>query len=287
MRKSIFLNDVTCIDHAYLDENNLVKGRSFLLSVIVTGEVPDSNLEQVVIDFSKCKKLIKECVDSNEDGFDHKCWVNDSVELVESNGYYNLDTPETKFSVPMNAIKIISEDYNLDIQNQIESFLQSKFPDIGITVSISLIDAISDDSVYYFQYVHGLKNSSSWGCQNLLHGHTSYINFWIVGDDRSNMYDKIYNDYELDDFMFIYSDNIISQTEDELQIGYETERGKFELIINTKLYSDLDIKVRIIDKETTIENLLEYILKDINIPVDTFMVSEGLQKGAIEFNWGK
>lgn len=281
MRKSIFLNDVTCIDHGYLNDQGFIEGRSFLLDVIVTGDIPDSNAEQVVIDFSKCKKLIKQCIDDNETGFDHKCWVKDYQYEDLLDGYIEIKSNSTQAVVPKNAIKE-TNNFESDIKNQLESFLQSKYPDIDITIEIKLKDYI-EESEYprvYFNYSHGLKNSSSWGCQNLLHGHTSFIELY----SDTHIDTRLLDDFDKVSLMFIYKDNIIFDKNGIMIISYVTERGTFHLNIDKNKYDSFGIYVIILDTETTIENLIDYVERIVKTSSTNWLkVSEGLQKGAVKF----
>ena len=73
MRSTMFLSDVTVLDHAYIDDSGFIVGGSFHPCFNVSGEIDGT--EQVVVDFSAIKKQIKALIDSKETGYDHKLWI--------------------------------------------------------------------------------------------------------------------------------------------------------------------------------------------------------------------
>ena len=68
-RATMFFDNVTDLDCALIKDGNIV-GRSFKIAAEVTG--PIQTEEQVVIDFSACKKEMKRLIDHDKLGFDHK-----------------------------------------------------------------------------------------------------------------------------------------------------------------------------------------------------------------------
>jgi len=280
-RSSIFLNSITCIDHGILTKEGIVVGGSYMLSVVVDGDVPEDDPEQVVIDFSKCKKLIKACIDDNENGFDHKLWVDPKYcDLTIVDGRYNIRTESTVLELPQDGVKIINHDnLLLQMNQQIQDYLSSYYPTIDIK-TISTISALADDQPgpnkqrRYFNYVHGLKNSSSYGCQTV-HGHTSYYEYTTNGDDVTAP------DYS--NIVFIFAENIVENVH-WLTIVYITPaRGYFKFSILKDKYAAAGIAIRIIPTETTIEHLVNIIANDFGDDISkitSLVTSEGLQKGA-------
>jgi hypothetical protein len=133
-----------------------------------------------------------------------------------------------------------------------------------------------------FRYVHGLKDSTSYGCNNIAHGHGSFI---TADKNPSNILQDIADD--LDNTVFIRSDNIakfsqVAEIVDTISIQYTTSRGPFSMILSTPHH-----KVVILNTETTVEYLAQYVktkygaqMKDLGITY--FCISEGLSKGAVE-----
>jgi 6-pyruvoyl-tetrahydropterin synthase len=284
MQSTMFLSNLTVVDHAYVNQYGDIVGGSFNPSFVVEGEVDEK--EQVVIDFSTCKKDIKSIIDSKEIGLDHKLWIgnfsNCSVEATANNASYIITTPQWVIEAPENAVRFVDETYydvdsiGMAMQSFVTRELQKKYPTVNVKV-YNNVDAhglpfLKDKS--YFRYSHGLKNSTSWGCQNIAHGHLSYIS--IVGEDEIGakaLSQKIAA--ELDGIMFVWTEN-----ETQTGLGYTTERGEFKLTVRG------NPKIQYCTTETTIENLVEMIsvmyAKDLkSIYAEQIYVSEGLSKGAV------
>lgn len=282
MKSSIFLNDISVIDHAYINEEGQVIGGSFHCSFIVTGETDPT--EKVVVDFSTIKKDIKDVIDG-EDGFDHKLWLF----MVSSNYSFTkvdeimveITTPASVLKLPRNAISMIpfAKNYtdivNLElfIADVVELALYNKYKGIDLKVKCILKEnfvlpaGTSDWNVIPFRYVHGLKDSTSYGCQNLYHGHYSYITTFD--------YNLQFKEDFKNSVIFINKENIISETDEYIEVSYTTEqRGYFYGLF----YKNRNVLI-VLDTETTIEFLAEYVKNKYDIN-GSFYISEGLSKGA-------
>lgn len=309
---SITLCNVTVIDHAYIDNEGMVVGGSFHASWIVTGSLDP--VEKVVVDFSTIKKELKGWIDSNDCGFDHKLWiiegwskVTDLKEFCNEDGSTSLliTTPNVVLNVPQSAIKhikdvpLIEPGYDLDyISAAMTIFLQNNlrplYPAANLVIDTHLsvkcetfdpIDLVGTQPVY-FRYTHGLKDSTSWGCQNIAHGHLSFIVGHYFEPEMTDQKHVRVNQYlrtiaqTIDNTVFINQSNIVQLTDTGVQIEYTTPRGTF-----SGIYSNNHNFV-ILETETTIEYIVEYVkttfgkkLRDMGIV--SLTVSEGLTKGAI------
>ena len=119
-RSTMFLNDLTVVDHAYIDDNGCIVGGSFNPCFEVSG-TPDA-VEKVVVDFSTIKHDLKEMIDRHnfvfsKNGFDHKVWIiegysNVSMIRMEGNSTYStvtITTPAMALTVPGDAVKMIPQ----------------------------------------------------------------------------------------------------------------------------------------------------------------------------------
>ena len=288
MRSSIFLSDLTVVDHAYIDNVGRVIGGSYNPGFVVTGEVSDD--ESVVVDFSTIKKDLKTHMDKHIfnidfNGFDHKLWIIEGFSncklregTLDDDNRIEVITPAFIGLFPSDAIRYI--------QNPLEAQLSDAF--IGSQFAIHLTDCLTE--IYpninlnvecfntrnvhvinqeiplrYFRYSHGLKDSTSYGCQNLGHGHLSFIQH-----EDTRMCDHI--SQQLHNAVFINAGNIIQEDDGELTIEYTSQRGYFRGTYN-KLFN----KLIVLPTETTIEYIAEYVRDMFNI--NNFYISEGLSKG--------
>lgn len=295
MKSTLFLNSLTCVDHAFINDKGQVIGGSYHPNFEVTGQVEE--VENVVVDFSKVKKELKAFVDDKENGFDHKLWIisgySNVTSIQETGGYIRIETPALKLEMPRNAVKVFESSYNDSFIDTLEGefntyltkLLSEAHPELGIEVKTTMTtDTFSTtDSPQMFRYSHGLKNSSSWGCQNHSHGHLSFIEFprkarSDAGKSQSALYAAV---AAMSNSLFINKENITADTPEALTIEYTTPRGRFWAEYNKSL-----TKMEVLDTETTIEFIAEWfvnkhrqILEDAGV-VRVF-ISEGLSKGAV------
>lgn len=285
---SMFLRNVTCIDHAFVDNRGFIEGGSYHQEIIVTGEVDEH--EQVVVDFSAVKKQIKAIIDAKETGFDHKLWIikgwSDCQVNNLENGYVQVVTPHHILVAPRNALKIVEgfQGYQMNpfdaVETQMTKEVEAGLNEANgvdcIKVQIKLTKQVFGEDAVKFTYFHGLKNSSSWGCNNIAHGHTSFVEVYDDLGQRIKEVEKIIAHY-LDGAMLIFKENL----ETPNKISYETPRGKFSLSFTE------DVKTIVMEQETTIENIVEHVCERMKPVLDFYAVSkvfisEGLQKGALK-----
>ena len=292
MKSTLILNDLTCIDHAYIDNRGDLIGGSFHATVIITGEVTDD--ESVVIDFSTVKSAIKGYIDNKYTGYDHKLWIlaDSKVEVSVHANALSVTTPSWKINTDQNSLRCIDCMYSKHhIAKHMAKYLEEMLEDgSGVTFKVAVelntnIHALeSGISTYMFRYAHGLKNSSSYGCQNIAHGHLSYIQ--LLDNDMYAAYTSDLNDAmnniakQLDNTYFVSESNVTYNSDGILGITYEScDRGVFSAVIDTNA-----VKVVILPVETTVEYLSAYIkdlCSDLPEAVKYLVVSEGLSKGSI------
>lgn len=290
MRSSLFFAEghITTIDHAYIDHYGDIVGGTIAPAFEVDGDIEVN--EQVVIDFSYCKKQIKNIIDDNETGIDHKLVIGDwsNITEVKELGVNHLvvETPKWSIEGPGNMFHFARANSYQDMYEYIGEFVESKLLKQyqGIKVYSwggrrmgMMPDWMETPSL--FRYTHGLSKSTSWGCQNIAHGHLSYIA--IEGYDSTGatiLQQKIASD--LDNSMFVFRQNL----QEDSSISYETPRGFFRL-----LPKEAPVKTLLVDTETTIENLVQFVAdkyeKELDeVQASKLYVSEGLFKGStIEF----
>lgn len=296
---TMWLGQVTTIDCAFIMEDGNVLGASYNPKFTVSGSI--DNEEQVVEDFSSIKKKLKSQIDDKETGFDHKLIISNRSGIISTKlvGHtYVIKTKMFEIRVPDNGVRFIEEDLEKNSFDTftiaLEEYLNKLNPTLKIkcfnTTDIEGMPGQNNRNVFYFSYTHGLKNSSSFGCQTL-HGHLSYLAVASVpiSNDEVVEFGKTIKKVvdKFDNTMFIWSSNW-----DELSktVTYESKcRGTIQI----KIISD-DAKYQIIDTETTVENLTNFFVEQIKAEcltdgldvnkISSIYVSEGLTKGAMYEN---
>lgn len=285
MKSTLFLRDLTCLDHASIDEFGVLAGMSYNVDVMVTGEVDEQ--EQVVIDFSKCKHQIKELIDDFEQGFDHKCWVAHHEIREVSDETWAVETPYLTLSGPKHLFREMSPHIKSEqfIEAYLEENLSGEYPEILIEVHLRPVGFYrGSDSRFLFRYAHGLKHSSSCGCKRIAHGHLSFVelrtkelaNRNIVGAILHDMQSYIRNVY------FAHSENVVEVSDNQVVVKYTCDAGDdYKIRLNTDVHN-----VIILNTETTVENLANWLVQRYRTELEKAGVtrvymSEGLMKGAV------
>ncbi|EHM1384105.1 hypothetical protein KFS98_003592 [Salmonella enterica] len=324
---TIFFANQNCIDFGYIRRDGAPIGFSVNPSFTLTGRIEEK--EQVVIDFSDSKKKLKEFMDAS---FDHRLVVFrckdgslsgvDAAETDNETGRttFHLKSGLGSITLPEDAFVIVDiQDSVLDVsesdfvQGNLQVFLKDYceaamekhygFPvKVGVKMATYMLsfgdlwettmDPIS------FQYVHGLKNSTSYGCKNIAHGHLSYLHFQKDVNVPMELTMEVGKDYyeltrRLTNCIFINKENLTTQGAPDEQfdvISYVTDqRGFMEMALNTSALADIkDVNVHVCDKETTIENLAEYVslliakeFPALSSVATEMYISEGLTKGCL------
>ena len=297
MKSTLIFNELTCVDHAYIDSEGRIVGGSFMLNVILTGSVQAG--EEVVIDFSKGKKQIKAVIDDHATGFDHKLWImNDSPAVLSfaEAGNTTVETNCVKLQLADDAIRRVDGTYFdlKSIEQAFSSHLEEALNRDGEATKYSVICRLSpvpvahNGSQYAFRYAHGLPHSSSYGCQNIAHGHLSY--FMLMDENYHPVkhtevpYKELLNiAMELDNTYFYHKGNYRGKSVEldtgVIHVGYESQRGAFAASFVEGTHKLVELET-----DTTIEHLIEYMkpkFQQFKGIAKYLMVSEGLAKGAI------
>lgn len=285
MQSSMFLGDTTNIDHAYIDENGVVVGGSYRPKFFVTGDIDP--VENVVVDFSTIKKTLKAIIDDKVSGYDHKLWWINGVsegEISFVEDQVHIITPYVNITGPKDIVKLIDGDVDEYFVKELTVLLNQKYPNVNITIentmttTFDLMPHVNSDA-FRFRYVHGLKESTSWGCQNIAHGHLSYIAAETTNELATNMLLAGIAS-TLDGSVFVWHDNITGHDQDGsmVTVEYTSGRGHMKMEVHDSL-------VVPIETETTVEHLVEFVAAEYgemlrNAGVTRLHVSEGLSKGA-------
>lgn len=300
MNSTLFFNNITCIDHAFVDNIGNIVGGSYHPIITVKGKVTED--ESVVVDFSSGKKLMKSIIDhdNGEIGLDHKLWIIPGYSACMTKNYsdthYEIETRNgSRVVLPKTDVHIVSGNFTGSVMQtvatDISSILSQQMSEYEFDVELTQSAFSVTQNPMMFRYSHGLKNSTSYGCKNIAHGHLSFFEITKFGNDYREDCDDCKTGLRLieetlkgiNGSMFIMRENIISEDEQWIEFGYEyeTPRGKMWAKINRNQQANI-----IVDSETTIEYLAEFIAKRMMnalllAKVKEFRVSEGLQKGVV------
>ena len=290
---NLFVNDLTVIDASYLCEKRGMVGESWILDVVMHG---DLNEMSMVLDFSKVKKQIKQLVDQY---VDHRLLVpvdNDAVETTSiQSGYSQVDLmrgekgihlhcPDEAFCF-IDAKEISIESVTKHIHHVLQGHLPSNVASIDVTLRHEKLDGA------YYHYTHGLKKHDG-NCQRIAHGHRSPIQILVDGQrdiEREHAFAQRWQDIYLasiEDLVEVEHLELSehangSSSDTHFGFRYTTSQGDFQLAI---AHSETEV----LNTDTTVELLAVFIANEIAPSLNEgqslqIIAYEGVGKGAMAF----
>lgn len=291
----LFVNDLTVIDFSYCCEERGIVGESWIVDVLLEGELNEMSM---VLDFGVVKKQIKAIID---EAVDHKLLlpikssivkVQDSttqedseyVDLMSRRGSYFLQSPKQAFAkIPADKIDIASvTDYLLQI-------IKAELPENVKGLSLVLREENIDSD--YYHYTHGLKLHDG-NCQRIAHGHRSKIQLF-KNDERDFSLEKQWCERWQDIYIASEGDRVGKSeielssnaqsllTDEHQYFSYWAPQGRFDIAVPSNV---LDV----VDCDSTVELLADFICRQLkkSYPKDVIKVVafEGVAKGAIAYD---
>ncbi|NMH58481.1 6-carboxytetrahydropterin synthase [Alteromonas ponticola] len=286
----LFVNDLTVMDFSYLCHERGMVGESWIVDVILDGEL---NEESMVQDFGIVKKNLKRLIDEY---VDHKLLVpaEHSATTVINSGdesevevrFQCADARQIMLRCPAEAYAFIYSDTvtMASVGDYLKEIIATHLPDNVDNITLNLRTEIID--VPYYHYTHGLKKHDG-NCQRIAHGHRSRIDLFsndkVDQQSQKNWAERwadIYIATE-EDLVDISSRKITGQIDnasDYWCFAYESSQGYFELIMHKSA-------CEVITTDSTVECLAQFIyeqqkqrLPDSKIKVIAY---EGVGKGAM------
>lgn len=287
----LFVKDLTVIDASYLCATRGMVGESWILDVVMSGELNEMSM---VLDFSRVKKQIKHLVDEY---VDHRLLVpmrDPAVHLATTkDGYSTLDILRGEKGIhlhcPDEAYCLVDTDAITveTVTEHVYQVLKGELPANVQGLEITLRHENIDGAFYH--YTHGLKKHDG-NCQRIAHGHRSPIELLVNGKrdaEREQQWAQRWQDIYLGsaEDQANVNDLTLSQhaqsVSDETHYGfrYTAPQGEFELAIARS-------ETEILETDTTVELLAGYIAQHVKATLtddDTLDVVayEGVGKGAM------
>ncbi|ELR66677.1 NADPH dependent preQ0 reductase [Photobacterium marinum] len=286
----LFVRDLTVIDASYLCEKRGMVGESWILDVVMSGELNEMSM---VLDFGRVKKQIKKLVDEY---VDHRLIVpmkNSRIHVAASKpGYAMVDLLREGKSIHLNcpeqAYCYIDDDVVTieSVTHHLYKVLEGKLPDNVQGLELTLRHEKIDGAFYH--YSHGLKKHDG-NCQRIAHGHRSPVELIVDGQRDAELEQKWAERWQ--DIYLGSSEDLISVSEltlsekaavatDTSHYGfrYTAPQGEFELAIAR-------FESEVLDTDTTVELLADYIAEQVSEMVPgkalDVVAYEGVGKGAM------
>lgn len=288
----LFVNDLTVIDFSYLCTTRGVVGESWIVDVLLDG---DLNEMSMVLDFGVVKKQIKAIIDL---AVDHKLLLpclepalsvsnshfNDDHEFVDFNsavGSYHLQSPACAFAkIDSKIIDIAS------ITTHLTAIIKQALPSNVKGLTINLREEKIDSD--YYHYTHGLKLHDG-NCQRIAHGHRSTIQIFENGQRSSTLehqwcerWHDIYIASECDRIdqanAQLSEQAMAILTPDHQFFSYLAPQGRFDIAVPINV-------LEVVDCDSTVELLADWIARQLKKQTSEsrfkVIAFEGVGKGAI------
>ncbi|MCL1068345.1 6-carboxytetrahydropterin synthase [Shewanella olleyana] len=284
----LFVKDLTVIDFSYLCPIRGMVGESWIVDVLLDGGLDEQNM---VLDFSKVKKTIKNTID---DVADHRLLIPTAcsevrwqqkgdrvwMDFSSKHGDIHLACPSQAFAlVPTEVIDFES------VNSFLIKALREALPDNVEGISLTLRNEVLDTP--YYHYTHGLRKHDG-NCQRIAHGHRSPITVFENGI-AAPKWDQYWADRWQDIYLgseedvvdvasLVLSKQTVVSNESHYGFHYQAPQGDFQLAMPRACCD-------IIPHDTTVELLAQFIAETMSdkSPSSEFKVIafEGIGKGAI------
>ncbi|GAA4356421.1 6-pyruvoyl trahydropterin synthase family protein [Kangiella marina] len=278
---ALFVDQLTVIDFAFFDIHRGIVGESWIVDLVLEGELDDQGM---VFDFGDVKKRIKQAIDATVDhkfvvpaNSEHvKAETNDQglqLTLSDTAGHrYHHQSPEQ--AVVLLDAEEVSMDAVIKVLNKAcLEVVPSNVAKIYLTLSTEAIEG------HYYHYTHGLKKHLG-DCQRIAHGHRSQIHIYDNGQ-RSEELEAMWCEKWEDIYIGTEEDLVApdkESAEDYYRFAYTSEQGYFSIELPKA-------RCHIMKNDSTVELIANHIVKQLKViePHATIQVKafEGVNKGAI------
>lgn len=277
----LFVDNLTVIDFAYLDASRGLVGESWIVDVVLGGELDDQGM---VFDFSNVKRTIKRVIDER---VDHRLVIPRAYSGLEWNEdepdclvWHLTDRTHILHRSPDEAVVWLSSERVVPsavarlLEQELRAVLPANVTDVEITLREDVIEGA------YYHYVHGLKKHLG-NCQRIAHGHRSPIRIDRNGHrdrDLENRWAKLWQDIYVGSEEDVTQRWVAENGTAYVTFEYEANQGEFALTLP-------ESRVYMLDSDTTVELIAAHIAGQLKteFPEDVIRVKayEGVGKGAI------
>ncbi|WP_040896103.1 6-pyruvoyl trahydropterin synthase family protein [Vibrio brasiliensis] len=290
---NLFVRDLTVIDSSYICEQRGIVGDSWIVDVIMSGELNEMSM---VLDFGRVKKQVKQLIDEY---VDHRLLVPMQSSAIvykpSKAGYSTLDVMRGEKSIHLNCpdqayCLIDAETVTIEsITDHVYRILRNNLPSNVTGIEITLRH--ENISGAFYHYSHGLKKHDG-NCQRIAHGHRSPIEILVDGQrdsEREAAFARRWQDIYLgskEDQVSVSELNLAQEANavtDQSHYGfrYTAPQGEFELAI-------AKAETEILPTDTTVELLAGYIADEVKPSLAQgqslqIVAYEGVGKGAMAF----
>jgi 6-pyruvoyl-tetrahydropterin synthase len=272
----LFVEQLTVIDCAYLDDRRGLVGESWIVDLELEGELDGQGM---VLDFGEVKKKLRRVID---DAADHRLLVpgrSPRLHFVRSGDRTGLtfraECGVIEHQAPAMAVCLLEAESvtTASLTGHLHAALLKAVPENVYGVRLLLRHEVIDGAWYH--YTHGLKKHAGH-CQRIAHGHRSRLEIRVDGR-RDPKLEQHWAERWRDIYLGTSSD-VAAHTQGRLRFVYRAGEGEFELELPAE-------RCELLTTDSTVEHIAEYIAQQVATgrPASKIEVRayEGVMKGAL------
>lgn len=274
---TLFVEQLTNLDFAYLDPARGLVGETLLLDLTLTG---DLDAQGMVLDFGRVKREVR---DAAEALVDHKLIVPmhcPAVDVQTDDGVWRVilslaggGTVEimspAQAICPLDTASCTEEAMGMAIRASLTDVVPANVAQVGVVLAPEAIDGAA------YHYCHGLRKHDG-DCQRIAHGHRSRIRIDADGV-RDAQLEAAWARRWWDRFLATEADALTPTRAGHRRFGYDAPQGRFEIELPAE-------RVDVLPTDTTVECLATFIARTLadetgrRVDVRAY---EGVRKGAM------
>ncbi|SEQ00807.1 6-pyruvoyl tetrahydropterin synthase [Solimonas aquatica] len=269
---SLFVDNLSVIDCAYLDAQRGLVGESFLVDVVLDGPL---DAQSMVLDFSQTKRRLKAGIDAS---LDHRLLVPRQLpglriqedgaqlhlQLDAAPGRYEHRSPASAVCL-LDAARIDTETVAAALQRQLQPLLPP-----AIRLHLNLRHEAIEGA--YYHYAHGLKKHAGL-CRHIAHGHRSRVELRVDGVRDRALEAQLAARWR-DIYLGTQAD-LLDRGDGQLHFAYQACDGAYELRLP-------ESRVQLLDCDSTVEEIAAWLHRELA----PLRAGHRLQVRAYE-GWGK
>lgn len=243
---TLFVEQLTVIDCAYLDAQRGLVGESWIVDVELEG---DLDFQSMVLDFGEVKRGLKRAIDA---GLDHTLLVptrspalsdhGEALRFASARGVIEHRGPACAVSrIPAEAIT--PDAVTAHLHAQLTPLLPANVGALRLGLRSERIEGA------YYHYVHGLKKHNG-ACQRIAHGHRSRLEIRVDGERDAALEQALATAWA--DIYLGTREDLLSQAQGRLHFAYAAPEGRFELVLP-------EAHVDLLDTDSTVERIAEQL----------------------------
>jgi 6-pyruvoyl-tetrahydropterin synthase len=250
---SLFVEQLTVIDCAYLDAQRGLVGESWIVDIVLEG---DLDPQSMVLDFGEVKRRLKRAIDAGVDhtlvvpgrapGLERVQEAGDGLWLAFASADGRIEHRSPACAVTLlDAERVTSTAVAAQVRQSLQPLLPPNVSALHLELRCEAIDGP------WYHYVHGLKKHAGQ-CQRIAHGHRSRLEVRVDGARDRALEEDLAGAWR--DIYLGTREDLVARADGALRFAYAAPEGRFELALPQG-------RVDLLDTDSTVERIAEHLAR--------------------------